>query len=53
MISGTRLATSASPAAALETGTVQAYVNAANDIHSDFERRRALVALLQVGGAAA
>ena len=43
----------AAPGAALETSTVQAYVDAANDIHSDFERRRALVALLQVGGAAA
>jgi hypothetical protein len=43
----------AAPAAALDSQTVQAYVNAANDIHSDFERRRALVTLLQVDGAAA
>ena len=32
----------AAPAAALETSTAQAYVDAANDVHSDFERRRAL-----------
>ena len=40
----------AAPAAALETVSVQAYVKAANNIHSDFERRRALVTLLLSGG---
>ena len=37
----------AAPVAALDSGSVQAYVDAANDINSDFERRRALVTLLR------